>query len=40
MSCGRSIDEISGWRSMTAEQKQQCVEAAAARLDVMGMMTF
>ncbi|HDR9103708.1 DUF1289 domain-containing protein [Paraburkholderia sp. A3RO-2L] len=40
MSCGRSIDEISGWRSMTSEQKQKCVDAAAARLDVRGLMTF
>ncbi|KVP39638.1 hypothetical protein WJ87_05285 [Burkholderia ubonensis] len=40
MACGRTVAEIAGWREMTAEQKQQCVDAAAARLDVMGMMAF
>lgn len=40
MGCGRTVDEISTWRSMTVEQKQQCVDSAAARLDVMGMMMF
>jgi predicted Fe-S protein YdhL (DUF1289 family) len=40
MACGRTVAEISGWRDMTAVQKQQCVDAAAARLDMMGMMTF
>jgi predicted Fe-S protein YdhL (DUF1289 family) len=40
MGCGRTVDEISGWRTMTPEQKQKAVDAAAVRLDVMGMMTF
>jgi len=38
MACGRTAAEISGWRTMSAPQKQQCVDAAAARLDMMGMM--
>ncbi|KVP75407.1 hypothetical protein WJ96_06710 [Burkholderia ubonensis] len=38
IACGRSIDEISGWRTMTVAQKQQCIEDAAGRLDLMGMM--
>jgi predicted Fe-S protein YdhL (DUF1289 family) len=40
MGCGRTVDEISGWRAMSVEQKQKTVDAAAIRLDVMGMMTF
>jgi predicted Fe-S protein YdhL (DUF1289 family) len=40
MGCGRTVDEISGWRAMTVEQKQKTVDAAAVRLDVMGMMAF
>lgn len=34
VNCGRTVDEISGWRAMTVEQKQTCIEAAAARVDL------
>jgi len=37
--CGRSVAEITGWRSMSADQKQQCVDDAAVRLDLMAMST-
>ena len=33
--CGRTVDEISGWRAMSVQQKQDCVDAAAARLEPM-----
>lgn len=33
--CGRTVDEIAGWRSMTVQQKQDCADAAAARMDLM-----
>lgn len=33
--CGRTAGEISGWRTMTVEQKQDCVDAAVARLEPM-----
>ena len=29
--CGRTVDEISGWRAMSVQQKLDCVDAAAAR---------
>jgi predicted Fe-S protein YdhL (DUF1289 family) len=35
--CGRTVEEISGWRSMTVSQQRQCVEDAAARLDLVDM---
>lgn len=36
--CGRTVDEISGWRAMSIEQKQQCIDDAPTRLDVMDEM--
>ncbi|EWH08709.1 hypothetical protein DS2_16194 [Catenovulum agarivorans DS-2] len=31
--CGRSIDEITGWTQMTAQQKRQTIEVAKQRLN-------
>ena len=36
--CGRTVDEISGWRAMSIEQKQQCIDDAPTRLDAMDEM--
>ena len=33
--CGRTVSEISGWRAMSVQQKLDCVDATAARLDPM-----
>ncbi len=39
-SCGRTINEITTWTSMSTVQKQQCVEDAAARLDALDDALF
>ena len=31
--CGRTAGEISSWRTMTVQQKQDCIDDAAARLE-------
>lgn len=30
-SCGRTIDEIRSWKSMSARQKERCIDAAHGR---------
>lgn len=33
--CGRTAGEISSWRTMTVQQKQDCIDNAAARMEPM-----